>query len=404
MRVLLLSHEPFYPPSGGGSSEAPYFVRALVDRGHTVEVFTPTPRAPVPDFGPRCRLHAFTALDIHRHTAARLPKYLAWPFFLQRMLTAYLRRETADVILAQHTLSAVAAGRVARRAGLPFVMNLLDCLTGYFELWPAWTGAPLWARPVTEWELQSPRRLGAAGVLTISDTLRDAVVQRGYPADAVLPIYYGVDEDVFRPDPDAALPAAPVVIMHGSFDHHHLGAIAAETLRTVCRQRPETTFRFVGPLTPSLKALQQAAAAAGFARNVECTGFVPYAEVGRHLRAATVGMIPYAHSQGGRFTVVSKAIEYAACGLPFVATEMEGTQRFFQGCPLAAFAKFDGAALGQQLLEWLDRAADLRRREGVAAANDLRARQGWTAVGRRVVDFLEATVAARAGAARSPAG
>ncbi len=46
MRVALLTHEPFHPPSGGGSAEALYLVRELVRRGHYVTVFAPSSDLP----------------------------------------------------------------------------------------------------------------------------------------------------------------------------------------------------------------------------------------------------------------------------------------------------------------------------------------------------------------------
>mgnify|MGYP003737019891 CR=1 FL=1 len=41
MRLALLTHEPFYPPSGGGSAEANYLVSELTRRGHEVHLFCP---------------------------------------------------------------------------------------------------------------------------------------------------------------------------------------------------------------------------------------------------------------------------------------------------------------------------------------------------------------------------
>ena len=41
MRLALLTHEPFYPPSGGGSAEAVYLVEEFVRRGHEVHLFCP---------------------------------------------------------------------------------------------------------------------------------------------------------------------------------------------------------------------------------------------------------------------------------------------------------------------------------------------------------------------------
>src|SRR2546422_2345578 len=47
MKVAFLTHEPFYPPSGGGSAEAIYLVREMVQRGHEVHLFCPA--FPEPD-------------------------------------------------------------------------------------------------------------------------------------------------------------------------------------------------------------------------------------------------------------------------------------------------------------------------------------------------------------------
>src|SRR5438876_3452256 len=41
MRVAFLTHEPFYPPSGGGSAEAVYLAQEMVRRGHEVHLFCP---------------------------------------------------------------------------------------------------------------------------------------------------------------------------------------------------------------------------------------------------------------------------------------------------------------------------------------------------------------------------
>src|SRR6185369_1631051 len=41
MRLAFLTHEPFYPPSGGGSAEAVYLVQEMIQRGHQVHLFCP---------------------------------------------------------------------------------------------------------------------------------------------------------------------------------------------------------------------------------------------------------------------------------------------------------------------------------------------------------------------------
>src|SRR5439155_12491600 len=121
MRLAFLTHEPFYPPSGGGSAEALYLVQELVQRGHEVHLFCPAFPDPAkiqklfaggPTPGPSqegtwsstsasrlpssggaggglsggLQCHLFTTWQMGRYTSLRNFKYLAYPFFLQRMV------------------------------------------------------------------------------------------------------------------------------------------------------------------------------------------------------------------------------------------------------------------------------------------------------------------------------
>ena len=110
LRIAFLTHEPFYPPSGGGSAEAVYLVEEMTRRGHGVHVFGPR----IPDAGAVAqrfgvRLHPFEKWEMGRYAKLRNFKYLAYPFFLERMVAAAAAREPFDLIFSQHAISAVAA-------------------------------------------------------------------------------------------------------------------------------------------------------------------------------------------------------------------------------------------------------------------------------------------------------
>ncbi|SVB57811.1 uncharacterized protein METZ01_LOCUS210665, partial [marine metagenome] len=138
--MALLTHEPFYPPSGGGSTEANYLVIELTRRSHEVHLFCPD----FPDrdtvakrFG--ITVHPFTGWEMGRYTRLRSLKYLAYPGVLRRLVRRIARDISFDAILSQHAISAVAAGKLKTDLGVPVVMNFLDFLTGFMESWPAWT-------------------------------------------------------------------------------------------------------------------------------------------------------------------------------------------------------------------------------------------------------------------------
>ena len=100
MHLAFLTHEPFHPLSGGGSAEAVYLVSEFVRRGHAVDVFGPE----LPDaaevermFG--IRLRPFRGWTMGRYASLRTPKYLAYPFALERLVRDAARTTPYDLSL-----------------------------------------------------------------------------------------------------------------------------------------------------------------------------------------------------------------------------------------------------------------------------------------------------------------
>ena len=391
LHIAFLTHEPFYPPSGGGSAEAVYLVEEMVRRGHEVHVFCPQiadPDAVEKKFG--IHLHQFTAWQMGRYARLRNFKYLFYPSFLQRMVARAARTIKFDLLFSQHAISAVAAGRLKRRLNVPVVMNFPDLLTGFMETWPAYIAPRPFVEMLKRYEISMPVRYGVDGVLAISDTLADYFVERGYPRERILPIYYGYAAEYFPFYVRLIAPnRPPVVVMHGSLDFHHLGDIAFGAIQYVTQNRPGTIFRFVGQRTAALENILARANREIPGFKFEATGFVPYAEVARHLADANVGIVPYEESAGTHCAFVAKVVEYVACGLPSVCTPLQSIRGYFQNDPMVRFAEFKGADFGKKILDWLDEPpADWQVRAAQSAAR-VKAELDWEPLCRRAVDFIE---------------
>jgi len=397
MRLAFLTHEPFYPPSGGGSAEAIYLVQEFVRRGHEVHLFCP--RVADADGVRRqfaVQLHEFKTWQMGRYTSLRNFKYLAYPIFLERMVEAVARTVKFDLVFSQHAISAVAAGRLRQKLRVPVVMNFLDYLTGFMETWPAYLAPRPLIKSITRYELSIPSKYQADAVLTVSDTLADYFAEAGYPRTRILPIYYGYDAELFtRKEPGTAplMEKRPLIVMHGSFDHHHLGPIANEAIIHVASKRPDSIFKFVGRQTPALgKFLVQVQRQFPRAQ-IECTGFVPYTEVASELESATLGIVPYEASTGTHCAFVAKTVEYLALGLPVVCTPLKSALRYFGSEPLVRFSGFDGRSFGERILSWLEEPSAQRRAMAAAASQRVKAELDWRALSRKAVDFVEKTQA-----------
>lgn len=386
-RIAFLTHEPFYPPTGGGSAEALYLVEEMVARGHEVHLFCP--RLAEAQFVRdkfKVHLHEFTLWQMGRYAKLRNFKYLLYPTFLRRLVQRVARETKFDLVFSQHAISAVAAGQLKGALKTKVVMNFLDYLTAFMETWPPMI-AP---RPVVNWlkafEISLPRKYKVDGVLTVSDTLADYVRNTGYPSERICPIYFGFDAQLF-PFRETPPPTQPIVVMHGSLDQHHLQEIAARAVALVSKEMPATIFRFVGHRTGTLEKFLARAKALAPSANLEATGFTAYTEVAKHLSAATVGIVPYEESTGTHCAFVAKIVEYLAVGLPVVSTRLNSAARYFKNEPTVRFTGFDGEDFGRNLVEALRAPYNLAAAR--AASDRVRRELDWRVISRRAVDFAE---------------
>lgn len=365
-------------------------MQEMVRRGHAVHVFGPQlgdAAGVEKKFG--IKLHQFAKWQMGRYAKLRNVKYLAYPFFLERMVNAAAREMKFDLLFSQHAISAVAAGKLKRKLGVSVVMNFPDLLTGFMETWPGYIAPKPLVQALMRYEISLPVRYGVDGVCAISDEFAERLTARGYPREKICPIYYGYDATAF-PVRESLPPTSqpPVVVMHGSFDAHHLGQIAFKAVKTVVAKKPETIFRFVGKRTAGLeKFLQRAQTIPDF--KFEAKGFTPYAEVSQQLASATVGIVPYEESAGTHCAFVAKIVEYVATGLPTVCTPLKSVRSYFGKDPLVKFSEFNGEDFGRQILAWLEMPVASWQPHAEKSAARVRAELDWQPLCRKAVDFAE---------------
>lgn len=306
-------------------------------------------------------------------------------------MVADAARETKfDLILSQHAISAVAAGKLKRKLSIPVVMNFPDLLTGFMETWPVWIAPRPVIRALERFEISMPVRYHVDGTLTVSDTLADLFAERGFPRDKIMPIYYGYDSDKFSFVARAVEKnRPPVIVMHGSFDAHHLGDIALGAIGYVTKKKPGVVFRFVGRQTSSLQAFLRRAQNGISGFKFETTGFVSYDDVAKHLADANVGMVPYEESAGTHCAFVAKVVEYVASGLPSVCTPLKSIRRYFQNEPMIRFSEFDGGDFGRKIVNWLDESPLNWQVDACNSAARVQAELDWQPLCRKAVNFVE---------------
>jgi glycosyltransferase involved in cell wall biosynthesis len=187
------------------------------------------------------------------------------------------------------------------------------------RLLKGWQQRRRWRRVVGE----ADRTLQAADLIQVcNDHDRDLLLDRGYPADKVLVLPFGLFPErlgAFHPTPEE-LPDPPVVAFVGTFDPRKGMAEFPRLVAHILRQRPRARFRLCGTagLIQTAEGVTRFFPAAARPSLEVVPRFDP-AELPGLLRGCSLGIFP-SWCEGFGFGV----LEMLAAGLPVLAYDAPG--------------------------------------------------------------------------------
>jgi glycosyltransferase involved in cell wall biosynthesis len=248
----------------------------------------------------------------------------------------------------------------------------------------AWV-ARNWGRPLREQALAEDAEAvclkHAELVVTISDVLRDELLERGVPAERIVTYPNCIDPAIFDPsrfgeDEVRALrqdygiaPDAKVVTFVGTFGQWHGAEVLARAIRQLCDQAPEWVearkvhFLFVGDGL-KMPAVQRELGRHASGPHVTLAGLVPQGRAPLHLAASDILVSPHVpNADGSRFFgSPTKLFEYLAMGRPVLASDLDQIGEILAGSPSVAQQRETGAGkpdTGVALMAEPGNAADL---------------------------------------------
>lgn len=331
-RMLYLNSNLWFGLKAGGSvAHVAGVVNGFVEHGYDVDLFGPG-EAPLVD----------PAVRVHR-LRAPTPLAVSQEVNVQR----FQRRAIADVVrhgtppyafLYQRSSIGSYAGVVAsRRLGAPLVLEYNGS-----EVWTA----KRWGRGLRYEEIalraEEASLRHAALVVTVSDVLRDELLERGVPPERVVAHPNGVDPERYTPsllDADertelrerhGIVANALVAGFIGTFGQWHGVDVLARAIVRLADESPALLeqhrlhFLLVGDglrMTEVGEILRDRRGA----QHVTLTGLVPQTEGARYLAASDILLSPHVPNPDGSrfFGSPTKLFEYMATGRAIVASELE---------------------------------------------------------------------------------
>lgn len=271
--------------------------------------------------------------------------------FALRGFARLAARIAPDLVHAEEEPYAIAAWqawRAARRCGAPFVFFTWENLLRRYKPPLYWIDRAVLA--------------GAAGAIAGNQEAEQVLRARGWRGPCRVVPQYGVDPEVFRPDP------VTTHVPGGSLRIAYFGRLCEEkglfTLLDAVR-RLEIPFHLTltgyGKLLPALRSKAQAL---GLTDAVEFRTSVPNAEMPAALRAADVLVLPSRTRPDWKEQFGRVLVEAMACGVPVIGSGSGEIPNVLADAGLV-FPEDDAGALARHLTA-LHRdpalAADLSRR------------------------------------------
>jgi glycosyltransferase involved in cell wall biosynthesis len=306
--------------------------------------------------------------------------YFAHSFRFEREAARILMSRPVDLIYQRFDAGNHAGVVLARRLGVPFVLEYNGS-----EVWIAdhWDRSFRWRAVFAGIEEVNIRH--ADLIVVVSDALRDTLLRRGVAPERIHVQPNGVDARRYRPDLDdggrrvtLGLGGRTVVGFIGTFGLWHGAERLAGAAARVLRARPETRFLFVGD-GARRAATEEILSRSGVRHAAVFTGRVPQEEGAAHLAAMDILVAPHVPNADGTpfFGSPTKLFEYMAMGRGIVASDLDQIGEVLQDGRTALLAPpGDEAALADRILRLIDD-PDLRRRLGEEARRRVVERHTW---------------------------
>jgi len=257
------------------------------------------------------------------------------PFWFSALATS-VRRERPDVLLVRDIPLAVPAIAVARRRGLPVILDVAENYPALIADWRRREGLRYGLGKsimrnvrLAKW-LESVALRLTDHIVVVSQESRDRLASLGVPEAKISVVGNTPDLSTFRPSGNTQLTRRFVghhVLLYVGDIHVSRGLdVAIRAMPDVVRSNPRALLLLVGR-GKSERELVELARSLGVEQHVRFEGWVDYRRVPDYILASDVCVLPLHRNEHIDTTLPNKLFEYLALGKPVIASDAPPMER-----------------------------------------------------------------------------
>lgn len=163
-------------------------------------------------------------------------------------------------------------------------------------------------------------------VITVTEGCKEILVKRGVPKEKITVILNTPDENIFKFDEKREfkdITNGVRLLYHGTVAERFGIHIAIEAMKEIIEKIPGSVFKVYGKYDESYKEfLEKQIVELGLENNVFLGGRHLLEKIYEFIKDSDIGVVPYMNNLYMNIALSTKTFEYAAAGLPVVATRL----------------------------------------------------------------------------------
>ena len=324
-----------------------------------------------------------------------MKKYLLLhPLNISKVVDAAIRIKP-DILIAHNSIAGFAGLLAKKLTGCLVIVDMTDLL---FEYLSSYSKHGLLIHHIQKIgnNVENNVIRQADKIITISNAMKEKLIQKGAKRENIDIVYDGVMSDLFRLVKfDAvklrqkyAAGAENVVMFHGVIDPQDHPEILTEAAVSIIKRSPNTMFWVIGD-GAAIPTIKEKIKKSGIEKNFFFSGWIPFKEVPKFISACDVGLVILPKTASGEVRVTLKGFEYWACEKPIVAAELPALKEIVTPWLTGLFYRpEDPIDLAEKICILLDN-KKLCKEMGKAGRQLIEKKYNWNKLATQFVDICE---------------